>query len=104
MAELHHNFLQCHNAWCARMDREDHLWRRFAESGGKTGCRGCGGVRFKNKFEVTAKERMLLLAGAFDRYDQDPYLFHLWGDTASAPSISNVPFAPLGKRMEGVTS
>lgn len=57
------------------MDREAHLLRRVTETGGRYACRGCGGLQFQPNFMPTVREVELVKQGAFDRYDDDPYLF-----------------------------
>lgn len=84
------------------MDREDFLWRRFAESGGLFGCRGCGGTEFWDQFQPTRKELELLLKGAFEHYNRDPYFYDTWKDEPLTETLYSAPFAPLAQRKEGV--
>lgn len=101
---LPHNYFQCENRLCQRVDREDHLWRRFASSGCKTSCRGCGGTKFLDTFQFTVREIQLIHDGAFEVFGEDPYLFHLWGNKARGVEVSTPGITPLHKRLEGVFS
>lgn len=76
MAERH-NYWQCANRACRRIDREVNCWRRFAESGGIGSCRGCGGNEFYDRFIPTARELDLIRRGAFANYENDPYFVDL---------------------------